>query len=126
MTSAPEGCFTRIHKSLYYLLVNRGRQGGVDFSINAINLIKMNSDSEENNSGNESLANFEEETEGLAVDVGAAAIDNDEAEFDRPYMGEPLADEIWLRNYNDERGEERQRQEMLLRRLDGTFPVESW
>ena len=50
----------------------------------------MSSDSEPEriNSENESLADFEEEIEGLAVAVGAAAIDDD-AEIDRPYMGEP-------------------------------------
>ena len=80
---------------------------------------------EQINSENESLTDFEEEIEGLAVAVGAAAIDDD-AEIDRPYMGEPLADENWLRNYNHQREEDRQRNEMLVRRLNGTFPVESW
>ena len=58
--------------------------------LNAINFFKMSSDlePEQINSENESLTDFEEEIEGLAVDVGAAAID-DNAEIDRPYMGEP-------------------------------------
>ena len=94
---------------------------------NAFKFVKMSSDSEteQTNYGNESLASFEEEIEGLAGAVGAAAID-DEAEIDRPYMGEPLADENWLRNYRHRREEERQRNEVLVRRLNGTLPVESW
>ena len=87
--------------------------------------MSSDSETEQYNSGNESLANFEEEIEGLAGAVGAVAIDQD-AKIDRPYMGEPLADENWLRNYNNRREEERQRNEMLMRQLSGTSPVESW
>ena len=87
--------------------------------------MSSDSETEQHNSGDESLANFEEEIEGLAGAVGAVDIDED-AEIDRPYMGEPLADENWLRNYNNRREEERQRNEMLTRRLNGTSPVDSW
>ena len=80
----------------------------------------MSSDSEENDSETESVVDFEEEIEELAVAVGAAAIDSDA--YDRPYMGEPLADE----NYNRERDEANKSEEMRRRRLNGTFPVQSW
>ena len=84
----------------------------------------MSSDSEENDSETESVVDFEEEIEELAVAVGAAAIDTDV--YDRPQMGEPLADEKWFENYNRQRDEENKSEEMLRRRLNGTFPVESW
>ena len=94
---------------------------------NALNFVKMSSDSEpeQNSSGSESFTDFEEEIEGL---VDAAVID-DKAEIpdiDRPYMGEPLANKNWLRDYNSRREEEKHQNEVLLRRLDGTFSVESW
>lgn len=55
----------------------------------------MNSDSEpeQNNSGSERFTDFEKEIKRL---VGAVAIDDD-AEIDGTYMGEPLADEHWLK-----------------------------
>ena len=66
------------------------------------------------------MSEFEEEVKELAVSVGAASIDNDEY-INRPYMGEPLADENWLRYYNRQRAEERERNERLISRLNGTF-----
>ncbi len=87
----------------------------------------MSSDSEpeQNSSGSESFTDLEEEIEGL---VGAAVMDDNAKipEINRPYMGEPLADENWLRDYNSRREKEKQPNEVLLRRLYGTFSVESW
>ncbi len=61
---------------------------------NALNFVKMSSDSEpeQNSSGSESFTDFEEEIEGL---VGAAVIDENAevSEIDKLYMGEPLANE---------------------------------
>ena len=50
--------------------------------------MSSDSETEQHNSGDESMANFEEEIEGLAGAVGAVDIDED-AEIHRPYMGEP-------------------------------------
>lgn len=43
-----------------------------------------------------------------------------------PYMDEPLADEEWIQNYNQDRREEGDRLERFGRRLDGTEPLDSW
>ena len=45
-------------------------------------------------------------------DLGAVAIDDD-AKIDRPYMGEPLAIENWLRDSKNRREEEGQQNEVL-------------
>ena len=71
--------------------------------------MSTDSKAEQINSGSESFTDFEEEIEGL---VGAVAIDDD-AEIDRPYMGEPLAVENWLRDCNNRREEEGQQNEVL-------------
>ena len=71
--------------------------------------MSTDSKAEQINSGSESFTDFEEEIEGL---VGAVAIDDD-AEIDRPYMGEPLAIKKWLRDSNNRREEEGQQNEVL-------------
>ena len=58
--------------------------------------------------------------------LGQAAGGNDGLDFAGPYVGEPLADEEWLQNYNRERREEEDRQERLIRCLDGTEPLNAW
>ncbi len=58
-----------------------------------------------------------------ARDVGAAAAIED---YGEPYMGEPLADEEWLANYNEEQRAERVRNERLERRLNGTEVLNEW
>ena len=58
--------------------------------------------------------------------LGQATGRNDDREFVGPYMGEPLADEEWLQNYNRERREEGERLDRLGRRLDGTEPLNEW
>ena len=47
-------------------------------------------------------------------------------EVDRPFYSEPCADEGCLRNYSRQKNEERERQEMLARRLNGTISLNDW
>ncbi len=71
--------------------------------------MSIDSEPEQNNSGIESFTDYEEEIEGL---LGAVAIDDD-AEIKRSYMGEPLANENWLRDFNNRNEEEGQPNEVL-------------
>ena len=41
-------------------------------------------------------------------------------------MGEPLADDAWLANYNAERLAEKERNDKLVRRLNGTEVLNEW
>ncbi len=50
-------------------------------------------------------------TDELVDAVGAAT--QDEAEIDKLYMAEPLTDGHCLKNYTSQRGEERQRNEVI-------------
>lgn len=43
-----------------------------------------------------------------------------------PYAGEPLADEEWLAQYNQQNDEREQRDEELTSRLDGTTELRLW
>ena len=49
-----------------------------------------------------------------------------DANFEGPYMDEPLADEEWLQNCNRQSREDKDRQRILTSRLDGTEPVNTW
>jgi len=42
------------------------------------------------------------------------------------YADEPLADEDWLKKYEEENEENKRLEEELQKRLDGTVQVESW
>eukprot|EP00795_Rhopilema_esculentum_P015952 gene15952-7282_t len=60
-------------------------------------------------------------------DVGAAAaMASQDEDYGEPYMGEPLADHAWLANYNAERLAEKERNDKLVRRLNGTEVLNEW
>ena len=60
-------------------------------------------------------------------DVGAAAVmAAQDEDYGQPYMGEPLADDAWLANYNAERQAEQERNDRLERRLNGTEALNEW
>ena len=87
---------------------------------------KMSSESDRSpvNSSETDSPDYEQEVEGLAVAAGNLVVAGDEV--DRPYAGEPRADEDWLRNYRRRRNEERERREILARRLNGTISLNDW
>ena len=86
----------------------------------------MSSESDRSEVNGSDSTDYEQEVEGLAVAAANLVIAAGGDEVDRPYAGEPRADEDWLRNYRRRRNEERERREMLARRLNGTIPVNDW
>ena len=87
---------------------------------------KMSSESDRSpvNSSETDSPDYEQEVEGLAVAAGNLVVAGDEV--DRPYAGEPRANEDWLRNYRRRRNEEREQREILARRLNGTISLNDW
>lgn len=46
--------------------------------------------------------------------------------FMNAYGDEPIADEEWLRQYNQQQEEQENQEEEFKRRLDGTTPLHLW
>jgi hypothetical protein len=44
----------------------------------------------------------------------------------QPYQDEPIADSVWIAQYNEERRAEEERRQLLTSRLNGTIPVSDW
>ena len=86
------------------------------------------SSSESENSQNDSEYNFIpgnvfEAEEGASEVVDAV---DDICRADVPYADEPLADEAWLAEYNEELRENEEQEREFSRRLEGSEPLEAW
>ena len=89
-------------------------------------------------SGSESSTEngYDSDTQNFILDIedpdevgdvcAAAAMASQDEDYGEPYMGEPLADDAWLANYNAERLAEKERNDKLVRRLNGTEVLNEW
>ena len=66
----------------------------------------------------------EDEIESAVVERSTSNESLDEMAY--MYADEPLADEEWLKTYNEEVKENEDLERMLQKRLDGTEHVDSW
>ena len=57
---------------------------------------------------------------------GHTSSESDESIDEMGYADKPLADEEWLKKYNEEVKENEDLEKMLAKRLDGTEHVDSW
>ena len=76
------------------------------------------SSSESQNSQNDSKYNF---IPGIVVDAA-----DDICRADVPYADEPLADEAWLAEYNEELRKNEEQEREFSRRFEGSEPLEAW
>lgn len=44
----------------------------------------------------------------------------------QPYKDEPIADPVWIAQYNEQRRAEEERRQLLMSRLNGTISVLDW
>eukprot|EP00112_Aurelia_sp_Birch-Aquarium-sp1_P019435 Seg4802.4 transcript_id=Seg4802.4/GoldUCD/mRNA.D3Y31 product="hypothetical protein" protein_id=Seg4802.4/GoldUCD/D3Y31 len=58
-----------------------------------------------------------------SVQISLQDFDEDD---DEPYAGEPLANQVWLENYNRRRARAEQQEHFLNSRLNSIVTVDSW
>ena len=62
----------------------------------------------------------------MEVESQGSHSESDESIDEMGYADEPLADEDWLKKYNEEVKENKDLEKKLQKRLDGTEHVDSW